>query len=84
MIKVGAHKEGKTLHQKLAELGTEGIQGPTFYNYDTGELSGTVRLHDTEMTQEMVEREGRTKGANMVNKKITHFNSLTVTVHTPL
>ncbi|MEA3273743.1 MAG: arsenate reductase (azurin) large subunit [Pseudomonadota bacterium] len=77
MIKVAAHKEGKTLHQKLAELGTEGIQGPTFYNYDTGELLGSVRLHDTQMSQEMIEKEGRTKGANMVNKKMTHFNSQT-------
>ncbi len=75
MIKVAAHKEGKTLHQKLAEMGTEGIQGPTFYNYETGALTGTERLHDTTMTQERVEMEGRTKGANMVNKKMTHFNS---------
>lgn len=77
MIKVAAHKEGKTLHQKLAELGTDGIQGPTFYNYDTGELLGTVRLHDTTMMQEQMVAEGRYKGANMVNKKGTHFNSQT-------
>ncbi len=77
MIKIAAHREGKTLHQKLAELGTEGIQGPTFLNYETGELLGTVRLHNTTMTQEQIEREGRTKGANMINKKGTHFNSQT-------
>ena len=50
MIKVAAHKEGKTLHQKLGEFGTDGIQGPTFYNYETGELHGTKRLHDTTLT----------------------------------
>lgn len=77
MIKVAAHKEGKTLHEKLREMGTTGIQGPTFYNYKTGELTGSVRLHDTEMTPEMIEAEGRTQGANMVNKKMTHFNSQT-------
>ncbi len=77
MIKVAAHAEGKTLHQKLAELGTEGIQGPTFYNYETGELTGSKRLHDTTMTQEQIESGGRTKGANMINKKSTHFNSQT-------
>ncbi|MCG7878083.1 MAG: arsenate reductase (azurin) large subunit [Candidatus Thiodiazotropha taylori] len=77
MIKVAAHKEGKTLHEKLRELGTEGIQGPTFFNYKTGELLGTVRLHDTTMTEEQMVAEGRTQGANMVNKKSTHFNSQT-------
>ncbi len=77
MIKVAAHKEGKTLHEKLRELGTDGIQGPTFYNYDTGELLGTVRLHDTTVTEEQLVTEGRTKGANMINKKTTHFNSQT-------
>ncbi len=77
MIKVAAHKEGKTLHEKLRELGTDGIQGPTFYNYDTGELLGTIRLHDTTVKQEQMVAEGRTKGANMVNKKGTHFNSQT-------
>ena len=77
MIKVAAHKEGKTLHQKLRELGTTGIQGPTFYNYETGELMGSERLHDTELTPEKMAKEGRSKGANMVNKKMTHFNSQT-------
>jgi len=80
MIKVAAHAEGKTLHQKLAELGTEGIQGPTFYNYETGELMGTKRLHDTTLTKEDMARMGLAdgaQGANMVNKKMTHFNSQT-------
>ncbi len=75
MIKVAAHKEGKTLHQKLREMGTQGIQGPTFYNYATGELTGTVRLHDTTLTEAEMERRGMYQGANMLNKKITHFNS---------
>ncbi len=77
MVKVAAHKEGKTLHQKLRELGTDGIQGPTFYNYDTGELMGSARLHDTTLSQDKMAMEGRAKGANMVNKKMTHFNSQT-------
>ena len=59
MIKVAAHKEGKTLHEKLREMGTTGIQGPTFYNYDTGKLLGTVRLHDTTVTQEQMVSCGR-------------------------
>ena len=65
MIKVAAHVEGKTLHEKLRKLGTDGIQGPTFYNYATGELLGTVRLHDTTLTPEKIAAEGRTVGANM-------------------
>ena len=77
MIKVAAHREGKTLHEKLAEFGATGIQGPTFYNYDTGQSHGTVRLHDTTLTQAQLEGMGRTKGANMINKKTSHFNSQT-------
>ncbi|MEA3292678.1 MAG: molybdopterin-dependent oxidoreductase, partial [Pseudomonadota bacterium] len=78
MIKVAAHKEGKTLHQKLREMGTTGIQGPTFYNYRTGELMGSMRLHNTvDCTQEKMMKEGRMQGANMVNKKMTHFNTQT-------
>ncbi len=80
MIKIAAHKEGKTLHQKLAEYGTTGIQGPTFYNYETGELHGTVRLHDTTLTEADLAKKGAVNGAprmNMVNKKTTHFNSQT-------
>ena len=77
MIKVAAHKEGKTLHQKLREYGTTGIQGPTMYNYETGKLYGTKRLHDTEMTPERVEKMGGLQGINMASKKMTHFNSQT-------
>ncbi|SEH04162.1 Arsenite oxidase subunit AioA [Candidatus Venteria ishoeyi] len=77
MVKVAAHAEGKTLHQKMRELGTTGIQGPTFYNYKTGKLSGSKRLHDTTLTQEECAERGAPIGANMVNKKMTHFNSQT-------
>ncbi len=77
MIKVAAHREGKTLHQKLREMGTEGIQGPTFYNYSTGELHGTVRLHDTTLSEEEMQRKGMYQGANMLDRKITRFNTQT-------
>ncbi len=72
MIKVAAHREGKTLHEKLGEFGTDGIQGPVFM-LDDGSLEGTVRLHDT--TRELP-AEGPA-GGNMFNKKLTHFNSQT-------
>ncbi len=77
MVKVAAHKEGKTLHQKLREMGTEGIQGPTFYNHATGELHGTERLHDTTLTEADLKRKGMYAGGNMLNKKTTHFNTQT-------
>ncbi len=63
------------MHEKLREMGTEGIQGPTFYNYATGELHGSVRLHDTTLTEADLQRRGEYVGANMLNKKTTHFNS---------
>ena len=72
MIKVAARREGKTLHQKLGEFGTNGIQGPVFMNND-GSLVGTKRLHDT--TRKLSET--GPAGANMFNKKLTHFNSQT-------
>ncbi len=80
MIKVAAHIEGKTLHQKLLEFGTDGIQGPTFYNYDTGELFGSKRLHDTTLSMKDMAKMGLAdgaQGANMAGKKMTHFNSQT-------
>ncbi len=80
MVKVAAHREGKTLHQKMREFGTDGIQGPTIYNYETGELFGTKRLHDTTQTEadkiRMGQQNGPT-GANVSGKKMTHFNSQT-------
>tara|TARA_B110000438_G_scaffold298043_1_gene345480 strand:+ start:922 stop:3627 length:2706 start_codon:yes stop_codon:yes gene_type:complete len=82
MVKIAAHKEGKTLHEKLREFGTDGIQGPVFYNYDTGKLVGTKRLHDTELMQDKTRLkemglENGPKGANVLGKKLTHFNSQT-------
>ena len=77
MIKVAAHIEGKTLHEKLREYGTTGIQGPTMYNYKTGELHGSKRLHDTMLTKERAENMGANQGVNMASKKMTHFNSQT-------
>lgn len=77
MIKVAAHIEGKTLHEKLREYGTTGIQGPTTYNYKTGKLYGCKRLHNTKITQKHAEERGANQGANMANKKMTHFNSQT-------
>jgi len=72
MVKVAAKREGKTLHQKLAEFGTNGIQGPVFMK-DDGSLEGTLRLHDTTRTL----NETGPAGLNMYNKKLTHFNSQT-------
>jgi arsenite oxidase large subunit len=72
MIKVAAKREGKTLHQKLREFGTNGIQGPVSM-LDDGTLVGTKRLHDTQMKLSPT----GPAGANMVNKKTTHFNSQT-------
>jgi len=72
MIKVAAHREGKTLHQKLGEFGTNGIQGPVFMRED-GSLMGTKRLHDTTLKLS----ETGPAGGNMYNKKLTHFNSQT-------
>lgn len=80
MIKVAAKAEGKTLHQKMREFGTDGIQGPVFYNYDTKELVGTKRLHDTTMTAEELKRKGLEngpKGANVLKKQLTAFNTQT-------
>ncbi len=72
MVKVAAHREGKTLHEKFREMGTNGIQGPV-YMTDDGELMGTLRLHDTTRS---LPAEGPA-AANMFNKKLTHFNSQT-------
>ena len=72
MVKVAAQKEGKTLHQKLGEFGTDGIQGPVMM-LDDGSLVGTKRLHDTTRS---LPADGPA-GANVFNKKLTHFNSQT-------
>ena len=72
MIKVAAKREGKTLHQKLAEFGTNGIQGPVMM-MDDGTLVGTKRLHDVNRKLPAT----GAAGANMINKKANHFNSQT-------
>ncbi|AFP30180.1 molybdopterin-dependent oxidoreductase [Marinobacter sp. BSs20148] len=82
MVKVAAHKEGKTLHEKMREFGTDGIQGPVFYNYDTGKLVGTKRLHDVALATDAKRLEvmGLTNGAvgaNVLGKKMTGFNTQT-------
>ncbi|WP_299498622.1 arsenate reductase (azurin) large subunit [uncultured Roseobacter sp.] len=72
MVKVKADQEGKTLHQKLGEFGTNGIQGPVLMDKD-GTLIETKRLHDV---NRVLPEEGPI-GANVFNKKLTHFNSQT-------
>lgn len=72
MVKVAAHREGKTLHQKLGEFGTNGIQGPVLMLAD-GTLEETKRLHDIAR----VLPENGPAGATVFNKKLTHFNSQT-------
>ncbi|MEE8270902.1 MAG: arsenate reductase (azurin) large subunit, partial [Alphaproteobacteria bacterium] len=72
MVKVAAHREGKTLHEKFNEFGTNGIQGPVLM-LDDGSLVGTKRLHDTTRTLP----DTGPAGANVFNKKLTHFNTQT-------
>ena len=72
MVKVAAQREGKTLHAKLREFGTNGIQAPVFMAPD-GTLMETKRLHDT--TRKLPDT--GPQAANMFNKKLTHFNSQT-------
>tara|TARA_Y100000031_G_scaffold153185_1_gene197886 strand:- start:626 stop:3292 length:2667 start_codon:yes stop_codon:yes gene_type:complete len=71
MIKVDARAKGITAHERLRQFGTDGIQGPVFRV--NGKLVGTTRLHDTQ--RELPET--GPMGANMFNKKLTHFNSQT-------
>ena len=72
MVLVAARREGKTLHEKFREMGTDGIQGPVFMDGE-GNLIGTKRLHDT--TRKLPDT--GPMAANMFNKKLTHFNSQT-------
>ncbi len=79
MVKVYAHRHGRTLHEQLRLLGPDGIQGPSFIN-DKGELKGMKRLHDTTMTREQATELYGANGpgeANIANKKLTHFNTQT-------
>lgn len=73
MIKVDAKAKGMKLHERMRQMGTDGIQGPVLRI--KGELVGTTRLHDTERRDSLPE--SGADGANVWNKKITHFNSQT-------
>ena len=72
MVKIAAHREGKTLHEKLGEFGTNGIQGPVLMLAD-GTLEETKRLHDVNR----VLPENGPAGGTVFNKKLTHFNTQT-------
>ncbi len=72
MVKVAAHREGKTLHQKLGEFGTNGIQGPVLILAD-GTLEETKRLHDVSR----VLPDDGPAGGTVFKKKLTHFNTQT-------
>lgn len=71
-LKVVADQEGKSLHDKMRELGTEGIQGPVLL-HDDGRLEGTKRLHDVAR----VLPDTGPAGPNRFNKKLTGFNTQT-------
>ena len=47
MLLVAAAREGRRLHDKLAEYGNDGIQGPVLMRAD-GSLEGTLRLQDVD------------------------------------
>jgi len=72
MVLVAARRENKTLHEKFAEFGTDGIQGPVLMDAE-GNLVETKRLHDV---NRVLPEEGPAS-ANVFNKKLTHFNSQT-------
>lgn len=72
LVKVVARREGKTLHEKFAEFGTNGIQAPVLMDED-GNLVETLRLHDINRKLNPT----GPMGAVMYNKKLTHFNSQT-------
>ncbi|MEM6942818.1 MAG: arsenate reductase (azurin) large subunit [Pseudomonadota bacterium] len=72
MVKIAAHREGKTLHEKLGEFGTNGIQGPVLMLAD-GTLEETKRLHDI---NRKLPADGP-QGGTVFGKKLTHFNSQT-------
>ena len=71
-VKVAARREGKTLHDKLREFGTNGIQGPVLMRAD-GTLEETKRLHDVNR----VLPDDGPAGSTVFNKKLTHFNTQT-------
>ena len=62
-----AKQEGKTGLEKLAELGTTGIQTPV--RLENGEMVGTKRLHDSTLVL------GSPEGPTIHSKWLTHFRS---------
>lgn len=72
MVKVAAQRAGKTLHEKLGEFGTNGIQGPVLMDKG-GNLVETKRLHDV---NRVLPEEGPI-GGTVFSKKLTRFNSQT-------
>jgi arsenite oxidase large subunit len=72
MVKIAAHREGKTLHEKIGEFGTNGIQGPVLMD-DSGQLIETKRLHDV---NRVLPATGPA-GANVFGKTLTHFKTQT-------
>ena len=72
-VKGLAQLEGKTLHQKIREFGTSGIQCPVLLADDGVSLIETKRLHDTNRKLP----ETGASGPNVIGKKLTHFNSQT-------
>ncbi|NHZ69770.1 MAG: molybdopterin-dependent oxidoreductase [Thermotogales bacterium] len=64
-----AGKESRKSHEKLRELGTEGIQTPI--RLEKGRMVGTKRLHDS--TLEL----GAPEGPTLHSKWLTHFRSQT-------
>lgn len=71
MLLQDARAKGMTLHARLKEFGTTGIQAPIL-NID-GKLVETTRLHDI---SRKLPDEGPA-GGTVFSKKLTHFNSQT-------
>ena len=72
-VKGVALREGKTLHQKVREFGTSGIQCPVLIADDGVTLIETKRLHDINRKLPVT----NASGLNDIGKKLTHFNTET-------
>jgi arsenite oxidase large subunit len=72
MVKVAAHREGKTLHQKLNEYGSDGLQAPVLMRED-GSLEESLRLHDIDRQLP----ETGPHGSTLINKVLTRFKTQT-------
>ena len=64
-----AKQEGMKSHEKLRELGTQGIQTPLLL--ENGQMVGTKRLHDSTL------KLGTPEGPSVHSKWLTHFRSQT-------